>query len=112
MMLRAENDNLKNENYRLQAALRNLICPNCGGAAIIGDIAIDEHQLRLENARLREEVCNYIWEIRPVFVLIPKFVLTEFCTCCQSFQVEMDINQAYFSFFLFLSEGKTNTDIH
>ncbi|XP_004300207.1 PREDICTED: homeobox-leucine zipper protein HDG5 [Fragaria vesca subsp. vesca] len=56
VMLRAENDNLKNENYRLQAALRNLICPNCGGAAIIGDIAIDEHQLRLENARLREEL--------------------------------------------------------
>ncbi|XP_062025431.1 homeobox-leucine zipper protein HDG5-like [Rosa rugosa] len=55
-MLRAENDTLKNENYRLQAALRNIICPNCGGAAMIGDIALDEHQLRLENARLREEL--------------------------------------------------------
>ncbi|XP_050377975.1 homeobox-leucine zipper protein HDG5 [Argentina anserina] len=56
VMLRAENDTLKNENYRLQAALRNILCPNCGGAAIIGDIALDEHQLRLENARLREEL--------------------------------------------------------
>ncbi|KAM5573516.1 homeobox-leucine zipper protein HDG5-like [Rosa sericea] len=56
VMLRAENDTLKNENYRLQAALRNIICPNCGGAAMIGDIALDEHQLRLENARLREEL--------------------------------------------------------
>lgn len=56
VMLRAENDTLKNENYRLQAALRNIICPNCGGPAMIGEIALDEHQLRLENARLREEL--------------------------------------------------------
>ncbi|GMN30470.1 hypothetical protein TIFTF001_002804 [Ficus carica] len=55
-ILRAENDSLKNENYRLQAALRNVICPNCGGPAMIGDICLDEQQLRLENARLREEL--------------------------------------------------------
>lgn len=60
-MLRAENDTLKNENYRLQAALRNIICPNCGGPAMIGEIALDEHQLRLENARLREEVLTPSW---------------------------------------------------
>ena len=38
------------------------MCPNCGGPAMIGEIGIDEQQLRLENARLREEVtiqtCN------------------------------------------------------
>lgn len=56
MILRAENESLKNENYRLQAALRNVICPNCGGPAMVGDIGLDEQQLRLENARLREEV--------------------------------------------------------
>lgn len=55
-ILRAENESLKNENYRLQAALRNVICPNCGGPAMIGDICLDEQQLRLENARLREEL--------------------------------------------------------
>lgn len=55
-MLRAENDSLKNENYRLQTALRNIICPNCGGPSMIADIGLDEQQLRLENARLREEV--------------------------------------------------------
>ncbi|XP_024021696.1 homeobox-leucine zipper protein HDG5 isoform X2 [Morus notabilis] len=63
-ILRAENETLKNENYRLQAALRNVICPNCGGPAIIGDICLDEQQLRLENARLREEldrVCCLTW---------------------------------------------------
>lgn len=61
-MLRAENENLKNENYRLQAALRNIICPNCGGPAMLGEMAFDEQQLRLENARLKEEV--------PIYVLI------------------------------------------
>ncbi|PON43810.1 Octamer-binding transcription factor [Parasponia andersonii] len=56
VILRAENDSLKNENYRLQAALRNIMCPNCGGQAMIGEIGLDEQQLRLENARLREEL--------------------------------------------------------
>lgn len=56
MILRAENENLKNENYRLQAALRSVICPNCGGPAMLGEIAFDEQQLRIENARLKEEV--------------------------------------------------------
>ncbi|CAL0314171.1 unnamed protein product [Lupinus luteus] len=57
VILRAENESLKNDNYRLQAALRNIICPNCGGPAIMGaDMGLDEQQLRLENARLREEL--------------------------------------------------------
>ncbi|KAK6934958.1 START domain [Dillenia turbinata] len=56
VVLRAENENLKNENYRLQAALRNVICPNCGGPAMLGEMAFDEQQLRMENARLKEEL--------------------------------------------------------
>lgn len=56
MVLRQENDSLKTENYRLQAALRSLMCPNCGGPAMLGDMAYDEQQLRLENARLKDEV--------------------------------------------------------
>ncbi|KAJ1431076.1 START-like domain superfamily [Sesbania bispinosa] len=57
VILRAENENLKNENYRLQAALRSIICPNCGGPCIMGaELGLDEQQLRLENARLREEL--------------------------------------------------------
>lgn len=33
------------------------MCPNCGAPSIIGDIGLDDqHQIRLENARLREEV--------------------------------------------------------
>lgn len=59
MILRAENDNLKNENYRLQAALRNIMCPTCGGPAMLGEMGYDEQQLRLENARLKEEVRSF-----------------------------------------------------
>ncbi|KAL7166806.1 hypothetical protein ACSBR2_037474 [Camellia fascicularis] len=55
VILRAENENLKNENYRLQAALRCIICPNCGGPAMLGEMGYDEQQLRLDNARLKEE---------------------------------------------------------
>lgn len=56
VVLRAENDSLKTENYRLQAALRNIICTNCGGPGILADLSYDEQQLRIENARLKEEV--------------------------------------------------------
>ncbi|XP_068634836.1 homeobox-leucine zipper protein ROC3-like [Aristolochia californica] len=56
VMLRAENDGLKTENYRLQAAIRNLICPSCGGPAMLGEMSFDEQHLRLENARLKEEL--------------------------------------------------------
>lgn len=56
VILRAENETFKNENYRLQALMRSLICPNCGGQPMIGEVAFDEQQLRIENARLKEEL--------------------------------------------------------
>ncbi|KAB2626159.1 homeobox-leucine zipper protein ROC3-like [Pyrus ussuriensis x Pyrus communis] len=45
VMLRTENENLKNKNYRLQAALCNIMCLDCGGPAMIGGIGIDEQHL-------------------------------------------------------------------
>nr|XP_043607300.1 homeobox-leucine zipper protein HDG5-like [Erigeron canadensis] len=51
-MLRNDNENLRNENGRLQNALRALVCSNCGGSAI----SFDEQHLRMENARLKEEL--------------------------------------------------------
>ncbi|GKC71322.1 homeobox-leucine zipper protein HDG5, partial [Tanacetum coccineum] len=50
-ILRNDNDNLRNENSRLQNALRSLVCTNCGGSSM----SFDEQQLRMENARLKEE---------------------------------------------------------
>jgi len=65
VILRAENESLKNENYRLQSALRNILCPNCGGPCIMGpDMGFDDHQLRFENARLKEEVYNFSFLLR------------------------------------------------
>ena len=57
-MLRAENESLKNENYRLQAAVRNIICPTCGGPAVFGEVSLEEQHFRLENARMKDQVKN------------------------------------------------------
>ncbi|XP_022756982.1 homeobox-leucine zipper protein HDG5-like [Durio zibethinus] len=54
VILRAENESLKNEFYQLQAELSKLVCPNCGGPAVPGGISFEE--IRIENARLREEL--------------------------------------------------------
>ncbi|XP_051135510.1 homeobox-leucine zipper protein ROC1-like [Andrographis paniculata] len=64
--LRAENEKLRAENLRYREALSNAACPNCGGptplgvgagaGAGTGDTSFHEHQLRVENARLREEI--------------------------------------------------------
>jgi homeobox-leucine zipper protein len=46
------------ENNRYKEALSSASCPNCGGPAALGEMSFDEQHLRIENARLREEV-NY-----------------------------------------------------
>ena len=56
--LRAENEKLRAENARYKDALTNAACPNCGGpaTAVIGEMSFDEHHLRIENMRLRDEI--------------------------------------------------------
>ncbi|KAL5978362.1 Homeobox-leucine zipper protein roc2 [Asimina triloba] len=54
--LRAENEKLRAENMRYKEALSNASCPNCGGPTALGEMSFDEHHLRIENARLREEI--------------------------------------------------------
>ncbi|OIT00329.1 PREDICTED: homeobox-leucine zipper protein MERISTEM L1-like [Nicotiana attenuata] len=54
--LRNENEKLRAENIRYKEALSNATCPNCGGPAAIGEMSFDEQHLRIENARLREEI--------------------------------------------------------
>ncbi|KAK8497143.1 hypothetical protein V6N12_046729 [Hibiscus sabdariffa] len=61
-ILRAENDSLKNEFFRLQAELSKLVCPNCGGPPVPGSVSFE--QLRIENARLAEELERRSSELR------------------------------------------------
>ncbi|KAL6605992.1 hypothetical protein ACP70R_041645 [Stipagrostis hirtigluma subsp. patula] len=53
--LRAENDKIRCENITMREALKNIICPNCGGPPVAEDY-FDEQKLRMENARLKEEL--------------------------------------------------------
>nr|GEY70389.1 homeobox-leucine zipper protein HDG11 [Tanacetum cinerariifolium] len=58
--LRSENDKIRCENIVIREALKNLVCPTCGGPPIGDDCYFDEQKLRFENAQLKEEVnCHY-----------------------------------------------------
>ncbi|KAJ9167524.1 hypothetical protein P3X46_022170 [Hevea brasiliensis] len=54
--LRAENDKIRCENIAIREALKNVICPSCGGPPVTEDSFFDEHKLRMENAHLKEEL--------------------------------------------------------
>ncbi|XP_061354495.1 homeobox-leucine zipper protein MERISTEM L1-like [Gastrolobium bilobum] len=54
--LKAENEKLHAENNRYKEALSNATCPKCGGPVALGEMSFDEQHLRIENARLREEI--------------------------------------------------------
>lgn len=54
--LRAENDKIRCENIAIREALKNVICPSCGGPPINEDSYFDEQKLRMENAQLKEEL--------------------------------------------------------
>ena len=57
--LRAENDKIRCENIAIREALRNVICPSCGGPPVTEDSYFDEQKLRIENAQLKEEVIYF-----------------------------------------------------
>lgn len=40
----------------IRDAMRNPICSNCGGPAMIGEISLEEQHLRIDNARLKDEL--------------------------------------------------------
>eukprot|EP01018_Ginkgo_biloba_P004263 Gb_29468 [translate_table: standard] len=55
-ILRQENEKLRAENMSIRDAMRNPICTNCGGPAVLGEMSFEEQQLRIENARLKDEL--------------------------------------------------------
>lgn len=54
--LRSENDKIRCENIAIREALKNVICPSCGGPPVTEDSYFDEQKLRMENAQLKEEL--------------------------------------------------------
>ncbi|KAL6975612.1 hypothetical protein U1Q18_024405 [Sarracenia purpurea var. burkii] len=74
--LREENDRIRCENIAIREALKNMICPTCGGPPGGEDPYFDEQKLRMENAQLKEELdgvssiaAKYI--VRPISQLPP-----------------------------------------
>ncbi|KAK4483449.1 hypothetical protein RD792_010636 [Penstemon davidsonii] len=55
-LLRQDNDKLRAENMSIRDSMRNPICTNCGGPAIMGEISLEEQHMRIENARLKDEL--------------------------------------------------------
>lgn len=55
-LLRQDNEKLRAENMSLRDAMRSPICTNCGGPAVIGEVSLEEQHLRIENARLKDEL--------------------------------------------------------
>ncbi|RID54604.1 hypothetical protein BRARA_G01910 [Brassica rapa] len=55
-LLRQENDKLRAENMSVREAMRNPMCSNCGGPAVLGEVSMEEQHLRIENSRLKDEL--------------------------------------------------------
>ncbi|KAM0846476.1 hypothetical protein ACQ4PT_055635 [Festuca glaucescens] len=55
-LLRQENDKLRTENMTIREAMRSPMCGNCGGAAVLGEVSLEEQHLRIENSRLKDEL--------------------------------------------------------
>lgn len=55
-LLKQENDKLRSENLSIREATSNAVCVGCGGPAMLGEVSLEEHHLRVENARLKDEL--------------------------------------------------------
>uniref|UniRef100_A0A803M0G9 Uncharacterized protein n=1 Tax=Chenopodium quinoa TaxID=63459 RepID=A0A803M0G9_CHEQI len=58
LVLKAEYDKLRVENIAMKDALRNPLCQACGGPTMLGDVSITNHHLRVENARLKDDLAR------------------------------------------------------
>ena len=58
-LLKTEIEKLREENKAMRETINKACCPNCGMATTSRDAAMstEEQQLRIENAKLKAEVC-------------------------------------------------------
>ncbi|KAK4398005.1 Homeobox-leucine zipper protein MERISTEM L1 [Sesamum angolense] len=68
---RTENDELQVENTRCREALSNACCRACGRAIFVAGMSSNEHCLRVENARLREQIEEDLATIVAKFISKP-----------------------------------------
>ncbi|KAK9742912.1 hypothetical protein RND81_03G205100 [Saponaria officinalis] len=87
-ILRQENDKIRAENMSIREAMRNPMCSNCGGPAIIGDISMEEQHLRIENARLKDEL-DRVCVLASKFLGRPVSSLSTFSTMAGSIASHM-----------------------
>uniref|UniRef100_A0A0D9VJF6 Homeobox domain-containing protein n=1 Tax=Leersia perrieri TaxID=77586 RepID=A0A0D9VJF6_9ORYZ len=55
-LLKQENDKLRAENMTIREAMRSPMCGSCGSPAMLGEVSLEEQHLRIENARLKDEL--------------------------------------------------------
>ncbi|XP_048496956.1 homeobox-leucine zipper protein ROC5 isoform X2 [Beta vulgaris subsp. vulgaris] len=56
VVLKQEYDKLRIENIAIKDAMRSPLCQSCGGPAMLGELSMDQHHLRVENSRLKDEL--------------------------------------------------------
>ncbi|GMI99592.1 ANTHOCYANINLESS 2, ARABIDOPSIS THALIANA HOMEODOMAIN PROTEIN [Hibiscus trionum] len=56
VILKQENDRLRAENDFLKQSMTNPVCNNCGGPAVPGEVSYEQNHLKIENARLKDEL--------------------------------------------------------
>ncbi|KAF7085103.1 hypothetical protein CFC21_088588 [Triticum aestivum] len=75
-LLKQENEKLRTENLTIREAMRTPMCGGCGSPAMLGEVSLEEQHLRMENARLKDElnrVCTLATKFlgKPVSLLSP-----------------------------------------
>ncbi|KAJ4777057.1 Homeobox-leucine zipper protein ANTHOCYANINLESS 2 [Rhynchospora pubera] len=98
-LLRQENDKLRAENLTMHEAMKNPICTNCGGPAMLGEVSLEEQHLRVENARLKDElgrVCTLAEKFlgRPMSSLASPILQLP----CSSLELGMGTNNSFVGF--------------
>ncbi|KAF0933297.1 hypothetical protein E2562_017082 [Oryza meyeriana var. granulata] len=79
-LLKQENDKLRAENMTIREAMRSPMCGSCGSPAMLGEVSLEEQHLRIENARLKDElnrVCALATKFlgKPISLLSPQPLL-------------------------------------
>ncbi|CAM8927204.1 unnamed protein product [Rhodiola kirilowii] len=91
-ILRSENDKIRCSNIALREALKNIMCPTCGTMRVGDDPYMDEQQLQLENAHLKEEL-DRVSSIAAKYIGRP---ISQFPTIQQSHMSSMELSLGNF----------------